>query len=65
MKYISCFVLFLNGFCFFAQPPLDIRIQPDSSVYSYQINTNPIEVHTIVLQNIAVVNTGLDSIRIN
>lgn len=65
MKHLTSLFLILNVFNLFAQSPLEIRFQPDSSVYSYQSNTNPIEVHTIVLQNIAIVNTGQDSLRIN
>jgi murein DD-endopeptidase MepM/ murein hydrolase activator NlpD len=65
MKNMTSFFFFLNVFYLFGQFPLEVRFQPDSSVYSYQINTNPIEVHTIVLQNIAVVNAGQDSLSIN
>ncbi|MBR9831346.1 M23 family metallopeptidase [bacterium] len=65
MKHLTSLFFFLNIFNLFAQYPLEIRFQPDSSVYSYQINANPIEVHTIVLQNIAVVNTGQNSLEIN
>ena len=65
MKHLTSLFFFLIIFNLFGQSPIDIRFQPDSSVYSYQINANPIEVHTIVLQNIAVVNTGQDSLRID
>lgn len=65
MKHLTALFFFFNTISLFAQSPLEIRFQPDSSVFSYQINSNPIEVHTIVLQNIAIVNIGKDSIRIN
>lgn len=65
MKHLIAFFFLLFTFSLFAQSPLEIRFQPDSSVFSYQINSNPIEVHTIVLQNIAVINNGSDSLRIN
>ena len=65
MKHLFAFFSLLFTFSLFAQSPLEIRFQPDSSVFSYQINSNPIEVHTIVLQNIAVVNNRSDSVRIN
>lgn len=65
MKHLTSLLYLLNIFHLFGQSPLEIRFQPDSSVYSFQINTNPIEVNTIVLQNIALVNIGQDSLRID
>lgn len=67
MKYLplSIILFFLFNLNTFAQSGLEIRFQPANSVYSYQVNSTPVEVHTVVLQNIAVVNTGSDSISIH
>jgi hypothetical protein len=48
-----------------AQEPLDIRFQPDSSLYLYKVNSSPVEVYTAVLQNLAIVNISSDSLRID
>jgi len=48
-----------------AQKPLEIRFQPDSSLYVYKVNSNPVEVYTAVLQNIAIVNISSDSLTVD
>ena len=62
---LLCLLLLQNIFQSFAQSPIEIRFQPEERVYSYQIASIPVEVHTLVLQNIAVLNTGKDSIQLS
>lgn len=64
LKQLAALAFLFITVASYAQSSLEIRFQPDSSVFSYQINSNPVEVHTVVLQNIALVNVGDDSLKV-
>lgn len=48
-----------------SQTNVEIRFQPDSILYAYQLNDNPVELYSAVLQNIAIVNPGNQKVKLN